>query len=98
MEGPLPIPDDVRDAMLRDLQEQVAVIKDHLELPMTYLEILIAREAAERRKEEIEAQQRRWKAYEEAKAEAERVGHRGPFDELSRRLHAGEFDRVRPGC
>jgi hypothetical protein len=70
-------------------------LETHHSVPMSYIERVMAKDMHERRRAiseaEREAQQRCTEAYLEAKAEAERVGHRGPFDDLTRRMHAGEF-------
>jgi hypothetical protein len=94
--GDLPEADPERgeriEAMLLDLHERVSVIELTFNLPMSFLDRTIAEKAIERRAEAEETRRRRLEAFEKAKAEVERAGHRGPIDDFVRRLKAGEFE------
>jgi hypothetical protein len=80
------------EQMVFALSDRRLVVEDRLGLPLSVVD-RIQVEGVIRRKEEARlAEARRNDAFREAKAEAERVGHRGPLDEFTRRLHAGEFE------
>jgi hypothetical protein len=79
-----------------DIIPRVAWLELQHHVPMTYLEATIAEQMARERSEHWrrmhEYERRAQAAYNRAKAEADRTGSRAPFDELTRRVHAGEFD------
>jgi hypothetical protein len=70
-------------------------------VPMSFIEVATAEQMAKERDEywrEIrDCESRAREAYTQALAEAERTQSRRPFDELTRRCHAGEFSPPRPG-
>jgi hypothetical protein len=61
-------------------------------LPLSAIERVIVRDIARRREEALLADKRRNDAFQAAKVEAEKAGHRGPLDVFTHRLNAGEFD------
>jgi hypothetical protein len=80
------------EKMVLSLSDRLAVVEDKLDLPMSYVDKVMARDIARRREEARIADDRRLAAFRAAEAEAEQVGHRGPLDAFTRRLNAGEFE------
>jgi hypothetical protein len=79
--------------MLGNIADRLLVLEDKVGVPITYIERLRLRDLGRILGRERESRGRRQEAWAQAKAEAERVGHRGPIDDFTRRLKAGEFDR-----
>jgi hypothetical protein len=72
--------------------DRLAVIEDKLGLPMSAVDKALARDFARRREEHRLAETRRDEAYQAARAEAEKLGHRGPLDVFTHQLATGAFD------
>jgi hypothetical protein len=83
------------EAMVFKLGEDVLRLKHRAGLPMPYIDKIIVEGIEQREAAEREAAQRRNAAFQEAKAEALRVGNNEPIDAFVRKLKRGEFDQYR---
>jgi hypothetical protein len=80
------------EKMLLAISDRLLVVEAKLGLPLSYVEETIADGLVREREERRLAEIRRLEAFRVASAEAEQLGHRGPLDEYTLRLRAGEFE------
>jgi hypothetical protein len=86
-----------------DLQQRVTWLELQHGVPVACIDAVMAtkmgKEREEHWREENERRERVREEFVKARDLAEMVGHRGPLDEFTRRIHAGEFDSPwwRPG-
>jgi hypothetical protein len=85
--------DDDLIERVRMLEERVLMLEAGHHAPLSYVDRIIAQDLDKKRREPHEEARRRLEAFKRAEDEAERVGHRGPVDDLMQKLKRGEIDR-----
>jgi hypothetical protein len=87
---------DRLEAAVRDLCPRVTWLETHYDVPMSYIEAVIAKDMDKKRRDSAGAErlreQRVTEAYRRAESEAEATHSRAPIDAFVRRLKAGDYD------